>query len=155
MQSGRYSCVLFVLCLIWSCGGKPEPADLVILGGKIYTMEDQHPVVEAVAVKDSRIIFAGPALEGKNFVGDDTRVIDLAGKVMTPGFIEGHGHIMGVGYNEFELDLMAVKSYEEMVARVKEAVARAEPGEWILGRGWHQDKWDHLPENSVKGFQKK
>jgi hypothetical protein len=72
---------------------------------------------------------------------------------MIPGFIEGHGHIMGVGYNEMELDLMAVKSYDELVDKVREAAAKAKPGEWILGRGWHQDKWDQRPERMVKGFQ--
>lgn len=72
---------------------------------------------------------------------------------MTPGFIEGHGHLMGVGYNELNLDLMDVTSYDELVERVKEAAGKAQPGQWILGRGWHQDKWDVKPERMVKGFQ--
>jgi hypothetical protein len=80
-------------------------------------------------------------------------VIDLQGKTMTPGFIEGHGHFMGLGYNEMNLDLMNVKSYEEMVDKVRDAVAKAQPGQWILGRGWHQDKWTKKPEKMIKGFQ--
>jgi predicted amidohydrolase YtcJ len=71
---------------------------------------------------------------------------------MTPGFIEGHGHFMGVGYNELNLDLMDTKSYDEIIERVAEAVSKAEPGQWIVGRGWHQDKWDTKPGRLVKGF---
>ena len=145
--------LILLLFVLTACQSRKEVADLVILGGKIYTMNDSDPVVEAVAVKGQKIIFAGNKNEGREHIGDNTRVIDLRGRVMTPGFVEGHGHIMGIGYNELELDLMAVKSYDELIGKVKEAVARAEPGQWILGRGWHQDKWDRLPDKMVKGFQ--
>lgn len=145
--------VILLLCVCLACQSRKDPADLVILGGKIYTMNDRGPVVEAVAVRDGKIIFAGPEREARSYVADKTRTIDLKGKVMTPGFIEGHGHIMGVGYNELELDLVAAKSYEELVETVKEAVAKAEPGQWILGGGWHQDKWGRRPSRVVKGFQ--
>ena len=145
--------LILLSLVLTACGSRKDVADLVILGGKIYTMNDTYPVVEAVAVKGQKIIFAGNENEGREHVGDETRVIDLQGRVMTPGFVEGHGHIMGIGYNELELDLMAVKSYDELIGKVKEAVARAAPGQWILGRGWHQDKWDRLPDKMVKGFQ--
>jgi predicted amidohydrolase YtcJ len=135
------------------CGPKKTPADQVILGGKIYTAENNQPVVEAVVVRGDTIEFAGAEKEAREYIGDKTQVIDLQGKIMTPGFIEGHGHIMGVGYNELNLDLMSVKSYDEMVAKVKEAVSKAQPGQWIQGRGWHQDKWDVKPQKMIKGFQ--
>ena len=141
------------LLLMMSCGTKKEPADLVVLGGKIYTVNEARPVVEAVVVNGGRISFAGAEQEARTFIGEKTEVIDLQGKIMTPGFIEGHGHIMGVGYNELNLDLMSVKSYDELVEKVKEAVSKAQPGQWIVGRGWHQDKWDKKPEKQVKGFQ--
>jgi predicted amidohydrolase YtcJ len=144
--------LFFLLVLACGCTSR-EPADLVIWGGAIYTVSEHQSVVEAVAVRGDRIEFAGSKSEAQKYVGDNTKVIDLQGKTMTPGFIEGHGHFMGVGYNELNLDLMYVKSYEEMVQKVKEAVARAQPGEWILGRGWHQDKWDTKPEKMVNGFQ--
>ncbi|MFZ6012976.1 MAG: amidohydrolase [Bacteroidota bacterium] len=148
------SFIVFVLSvLIFSCQPKEKPADLIILGGKIYTMQEQRPVVEAVAIQGDKIALAGTEAEVRKLMGDNTQVIDLKGKTMTPGFIEGHGHIMGVGYNELDLDLMDVKSYDEMVERVKDAVGKAKPGQWILGRGWHQDKWDRKPEKMVKGFQ--
>ncbi len=138
--------------LIWGCQSKP-PGDLIIKGGPIYTAEDKMPTAEAVVVNADTIRFVGALAEAKEFLGDKTAVVDLHGATMTPGFIESHGHIMGVGYNELNLDLMPVKSYEELVEKVKEAAAKAEPGQWILGRGWHQDKWDNKPSKMVKGFQ--
>lgn len=149
----RIRLLFLVSIVLTGCGEQRGRADLVFRGGNIYTVNDEQPVVEAVAVRDGRIIFAGSGEEASEFIAERTRVVDLEGRTMTPGFIEGHGHIMGVGYNALGLNLMAVTSYAELVEQVKQAVARAEPGEWILGRGWHQDKWDTLPEKMVKGFQ--
>lgn len=135
------------------CSEKKTPADLIIRGGTIYTVEEGSPVVEAVAVSGDKIVFAGDLKDVSAYEGENTRIIDLQGKTMTPGFIEGHGHFMGLGYNELNLDLMSVTSYEELVKKVKEAVAKAQPGQWIVGRGWHQDKWTTKPEIMFKGFQ--
>lgn len=144
----------FALCLfLVSCAGKKEGADLVIHGGTIYTVNDALPRVQAVAVTDGKVIYAGKEEDALQFATDKTSVIDLQGRTMTPGFVEGHGHLMGIGHSEIELDLAAVKSYDELVGMVRTAVANARPGEWIVGRGWHQDKWDHLPDTMVKGFQ--
>lgn len=145
--------LFFVVILIWGCQSKPVPADLIIHGGPIYTAEAGSARVEAVTIKGDTIQFAGTLAEAQRYQNEQTQVIDLGGATMTPGFIESHGHIMGVGYNEMNLDLMSVKSYDELVEKVREAVAKAEPGQWILGRGWHQDKWDKKPEVMVKGFQ--
>ena len=153
MNNIRRIFVLLLFPLVISCYRPQEQADLVISGGTIYTMNEERPTVESVAVKGNKIIFTGTAEEARSFVGRETKVIDLQGKTMTPGFIEGHAHIMGIGYNALELDLMEVRSYEELVELVKQAVQKAKPGQWILGRGWHQDKWDRLPETMVKGFQ--
>lgn len=144
--------ILFI-ALAWGCTSKKSPADLIIRGGTIYTVNEQQPTVEAVAVKADTILFAGSLTDVLEYQNEKTQVIDLKGATMTPGFIESHGHIMGVGYNEMNLDLMSVKSYEELVEKVKEAVAKAQPGQWIVGRGWHQDKWDSKPAKMVKGFQ--
>jgi predicted amidohydrolase YtcJ len=143
---------LIVLAMA-SCTEKKPEADLIIANGTIYTAAEQRKTVEAVAVKNGKILAAGTKTEIDEYKGDKTEIIDLQGKTMTPGFIEGHGHIMGVGYNELNLDLMTVKSYDELVARVKEAVSKAQPGQWIQGRGWHQDKWDKKPDVMIKGFQ--
>lgn len=141
--------ILFVVLI--SCSGK-KPADLVITGGTIYTLDDAQPIVEAVVVNADTIVFAGTAKAAEEWIGDNTNVIDLAGKTMIPGFIEGHGHFMGVGFNELDLDLSGVKNFDEIVERVRIAASKAKPGEWILGRGWHQDKWDSKPADMVKGY---
>ncbi len=152
----KYISALFffgVFSFFISCGPSVQPADKVILGGTIYTVDETQPTVEAVVINGNIIEFAGKETEARKYIGEKTEVIDLVGKTMTPGFIEGHGHFMGVGYNELNLDLMYVTSYEELVAKVKEAVDKAQPGQWILGRGWHQDKWDTKPDKMIKGFQ--
>ena len=145
--------VLFVLvfCILICCDRK-QSADMVILGGKIYTASDKAPTVEAIAVRGNKIVFTGAEKEARGLIGDQTTVIDLEGKTLTPGFIEGHGHIMGVGYNELNLDLMNVKSFDEIVEAVRKAASQAQPGQWIIGRGWHQDKWETKPDKMVKGF---
>ena len=126
---------------------------MLIYGGTIYTVNDNQTTVEAVAVKGDTILFAGSMAEAEVFKGETTELIDLKGKTMTPGLIEGHGHFMGLGYNEISLDLLGTTSYQSIIDAVAKRVETAKPGEWITGRGWHQSKWDSLPENLVKGFQ--
>ena len=90
---------LVALIITIGCQSKKTPADLIIKGGTIYTMDDRNSVVEAVAVKADTILFAGTLAETKKYQNEKTNLIDLAGATMTPGFIESHGHIMGLGYN--------------------------------------------------------
>jgi len=141
------------LLLLWSCQSGSAPADQVFINGIVYTVDESNPKVEAVAVKDGLILAVGTTAEIQAYVGGDTEVIDLQGKTMTPGIIESHAHLMGIGYNKLEIDLMGVKTYEELIQKVGEAAASAKPGDWITGRGWHQDKWLKMPEKTVKGFQ--
>jgi predicted amidohydrolase YtcJ len=148
-----YPLLLSFGVLMLSCRPSEPPADLILHGGTIYTVSESQPTAEAVVVRADTIVFVGSRKKALQWKGESTQMIDLAGLTMTPGFIEGHGHIMGIGYNELDLNLMDVKSYDELVERVKEAVQRARPGEWILGRGWHQDKWEKKPEVMVQGFQ--
>ena len=145
---------LFAALFAWACASGPEnPADSVFINGIVYTVDESNPKAEAVAVKDGLILAVGTTAEIQEYIGENTEVIDLEGKTMTPGFIESHAHLMGIGYNKLELDLMYVKTYDELVEKVAEAVAKAKPGDWITGRGWHQDKWIQKPEKMVKGFQ--
>ena len=142
------------LILVSSCSNpEKDYATMIIHGGTIYTVDPSQPSVEAVATKGNKILFAGSMAEAEKFKNEQTEIIDLEGKTMTPGLIEGHGHFMGLGYNELRLDLLNTTSYQEIIDAVAERVKTAQPGEWITGRGWHQSKWDSLPENLVKGFQ--
>jgi hypothetical protein len=140
------------LLLLAACA-PAQKADLVLRNGTIYTVNGQMPKAEAVAAKAGKIVFVGSSAAAENWIGEQTEVIDLQGKTVTPGFIESHGHIMGIGYAAMRLDLMDAASYDEVVARVAEAVKKAQPGEWILGRGWHQSKWNPAPQPMVRGFQ--
>ncbi len=149
----RQILLLLIIPLAFACSTSHPTADLIIKGGTIYTSNDAQPTAEAVAIIDDSIVYVGDADGAKTFETKNTKVIDLQGKTMTAGFIETHGHIMGLGFSEMNLDLTTINNYEEMVEKVKEAIAKAEPGQWIIGRGWHQDKWNKKPLKTVKGFQ--
>lgn len=149
--SMRIFILTFFALVALSCNTQ-QPADLVIYGGTIYTMDPTNPIVEAVAVSADTIRFSGTRKETEKFIGTKTKSIDLKGQTMTPGFIEGHGHIMGLGYNEMNIDLMGLQNFDEIIKKVEAAVAKSKPGDWIVGRGWHQDKWDKKPQRMVKGF---
>ena len=126
-------------------------ADLVLRGGKIVTVDANYPEAEAIAVKGDTILAVGSNEEIDAFIGSATNVIDLDGKLAIPGFIEGHGHYLGLGRAKMILDLTTAKNWDEIVAMVARAVETAEQGEWIRGRGWHQEKWDTVPEGAVEG----
>ena len=152
----RNNSIVTILCItilsIFGCSGD-RAADLVVQNGNIYTVDVNSPKASAVAVKGGRIIAVGSNSDIDPFVGKKTRVVDLEGLTMIPGFIESHGHIMGLGSSKMKLDLNGIKDYDELVEIVANAVSETVPGEWILGRGWHQSKWTPQPETMVKGFQ--
>lgn len=143
--------VFLLLILAVACGPRLPIADTVLLHATVYTANDDQPVCEAVAIKDGRILAIGTD-EIEDYVGDSTEVLDLKGKYVYPGFIDGHAHIMGIGSQILNVDLAGAGSYEEVVALVKARAAQTPKGEWILGSGWHQDKWKQTPEGLLKGF---
>jgi predicted amidohydrolase YtcJ len=128
------------------------PADLVLTNGKIVTVEDGMPEAQAIAIAGDRIAALGSSADIKRHVGPKTQVIDLKGELVIPGFIEGHGHFTGVGQAQLNLNLMKTTSWQEIVTMVGEAAQKAKPGQWIYGRGWHQEKWTTKPEPNVEGF---
>ncbi len=128
-----------------------QPADLVLRGGRVATVDPELGDVQALAVTGYTITAAGSNEEIAAYVGPETEVIDLHGRLAIPGFIEGHGHYLSLGRAQQILDLSAVRNWDEVVSKVAVAADRAEPGEWIFGRGWHQDKWDAVPEDAVDG----
>ena len=127
-------------------------ADLVLKNGKIVTLEDDIGEVRALAVRGGRILAVGDDASIERYVGPFTKVIDLGGKLAIPGFIEGHGHFTSIGQAQLNLNLMNVTNWDEVIAMVAAAAKKAEPGEWIIGRGWHQEKWDRVPSPNVEGF---
>jgi predicted amidohydrolase YtcJ len=128
-----------------------ESADLVLRGGVVVTVDDTLPEAEAIAVDGYEIVAVGSDGEIDAYVGPDTEVIDLEGRLAIPGFIEGHGHYMSVGWAKTILDLTEAATWDEIVELVGEAARQAEPGDWIFGWGWHQEKWSKVPEPNVDG----
>tara|TARA_B100000700_G_scaffold328725_1_gene447563 strand:+ start:1622 stop:3292 length:1671 start_codon:yes stop_codon:yes gene_type:complete len=139
-----------ILIVLNSCNNKVE-VDLIIFNGTIHTLSNINEV-ESIAVKDGLIYDLGSIQKINKYKSENTKIIDLKGSTIIPGFIEGHGHIMGVGYNEMNLDLLKTNSYDEIIDIVKNKSKSIKEGEWIIGRGWHQDKWKDSPEKLIKGF---
>ena len=144
--------LFFTALLPFGCSSSEagQDADMVLFNGKIVTVDDSNSEVRALAVRGDRIVALGSDADIKKFIGKKTRVIDLEGRLAIPGFNEGHGHFMGIGNAKMILDLTKAKNWDEIVAMVAEAAKTAKPGEWITGRGWHQDKWDRVPEPSFE-----
>lgn len=142
---------LIILLMITGCASN-DTADLVLLNGRVVTMDDQMPEARAVAVKGSTIMAVGPNEEIFQLIGRRTNVIDLDGRLAIPGFIEGHGHFLGIGNAMLQLNLTNARSWDEIVAMVRDAVEDAESGALIRGRGWHQEKWDEIPTPHVQGL---
>ncbi len=143
---------LVILSVKTSFAQQKQKADLILINGDIATMDDSKPAAEAVAVKNGTIMAVGSNSEIKQLAGTKTKTIDLKGKFLMPGFNESHAHFWGLGEFKQNIDLTGTKNWDEIVALVKEAVKKARPGEWILGRGWHQEKWDNAPQPNIGGF---
>ncbi len=135
----------------YACDAPIPPADLVLTGGRVVTVDAAIPEAQAMAITGHTIAAVGSEVDIARYVGEATEVIDLEGRLVIPGFIEGHGHFMSLGRSKLILDLTTPASWDEIVAMVAEAAAGAAPGEWILGRGWHQEKWTEVPFPNVDG----
>ena len=129
-----------------------EPATLVLRNGKIVTVEDKMPEAQAVAIRGDRIVALGTDIGIQRYIGPATKVIDLGGQLAIPGLVESHGHFMGFGQSKMTLDMLDVRDWNEIVSMVAAAAKQAKPGEWIIGRGWHQEKWSSVPQPNVEGF---
>ncbi len=143
--------LLFSQCSLRESPSGAIVGDKVFLSSKVYTMDDQNPMAEGVVIKADTILFVGSSEEIADYVGEETEIIDLGEKTIIPGLVEGHAHIMGIGYNLLNVDLREAKSYQEVIDMVAERAANTPKGTWITGRGWHQDKWIEQPE-MVFGF---
>ena len=148
---------IVILAALAGCSGPPEPvvdetADLVLRNGTIVTVDENQPSADAVAIVGDRLVAVGTDEDVESYIGDDTEVLDLGGKLAVPGFIEGHGHFMSLGNARMILDLTKVKDWNEIVTMVGEAAQQTEPGAWIQGRGWHQEKWAEVPPGAVEGL---
>ncbi|HEV3244401.1 MAG TPA: amidohydrolase [Chthoniobacterales bacterium] len=118
---------------------EPAAADTIFINGNVYTVNEQKPHAEAIAVEKDRIVFVGSNEEAKKLHG--ARTIDLAGKTLVPGLTDSHCHIFGIGQRELTLNLEGTNTLEDFLAKVKERAAKTERGKWITGRGWIETFW--------------
>jgi predicted amidohydrolase YtcJ len=129
-----------------------EPADLVLRNAVVHTVDPSRPRAEAVAVRGNRIVAVGSNADVQPFAGSRTRVLDLAGRTVVPGFDDSHAHFLGIGFARLDVDLVGTRSYAEVLERVAAALKGRRPGEWVRGRGWHEGKWDAPAPGAVRGF---
>jgi hypothetical protein len=133
MKDLRWFCL--ILLGFFGCTS-PPPADLVFYNGRIWTGIDSLSFVEAIAVKDNRILAMGSSAEIESYRGTKTKSMDLGGKLMIPGFNDAHIHFLGGSMGLLDVDLNDVSSIEELVARIKKFAADHPDRKWITGRGW-------------------
>jgi predicted amidohydrolase YtcJ len=117
-------------------------ADIVFKNGNVYTANDNAPAAQAIAVKADRIVFVGTNAAAEKFIGKDTRVVDLKGNTVLPGFTDSHQHLSGVGQREMTLNLENTSSLADLLAKLKERVDQTKPGDWVTGRGWIETHWE-------------
>jgi len=128
-----------------------QQADLIVRNAKVVTLE-APTTAQAIAMKGERIIGLGANAAMAEFTGPKTRVIDAKGALVIPGFIEGHGHFMGLGQFQRNLNLRDARGWRDITAMVAASAREAKPGDWIVGRGFHQSKWESPPVPAVQGF---
>lgn len=130
-----------LLLLIWVPVPQPASADIVFRNGNVYTANDKAPHAQAIAIKGDRIIFVGANEAAQRFIGANTRVVDLKGNTVVPGFTDSHQHLSGVGLRELTLNLEGTTSLDDLLAKLKARVDQAKSGEWVTGRGWIETHW--------------
>lgn len=130
---------LFAAIIVFCSCNMPK-ADLIIYNAKIYTVNENFDIAEAMAIKDGKILAVGNSAEiRKQFSGKEE--IDAAGKAIYPGFIDAHAHFYGYGQSLQSIDLRGTKSWEEVINRLNE-FAKTHPDGWLTGRGWDQNDWE-------------
>jgi len=145
-------CVLLVLVLLplAKSGSPPVSAtpDLLLLNAHVITMAPGQPSAVAIAVSAGRIAWVGTDADARRLYPGAASVLDLHGATVLPGITDSHTHLMELGKSLLQLNLKDVPNDKEAVERVKQRVAAAKPGEWILGWGWDEGKWAaHYPDN--------
>ncbi|HWG91535.1 MAG TPA: amidohydrolase [Candidatus Thermoplasmatota archaeon] len=120
----------------------PLHADLVVVNARILTMDPAKPQAEALALRGGRLVAVGSRAEAEALKGPGTEVIDAGGRVLLPGFVDAHTHLVQYGMQLLRLNLGTVRSVEECLERVKERAQMTMQGGWVVGHSWDEMKWD-------------
>jgi hypothetical protein len=133
---------LLVVLSLYAGTANAAPADLVLHGGRVYTMAPgARDPATALAIAGDRIVYVGDDDGARAHTGPGTRVLDLGGQTVLPGLVDAHGHLDNLGRLLREPNLIGAATAEEAVARVREFQRRVPRGQWIHGRGWDQNDW--------------
>ncbi len=146
---------IFLLLVLAACGQQQpqQPvATLILFNGKFFTADAARPDASAVAMAGDRIIYVGDDAGAKALAGKGTETIDLQGAFAMPGLIEGHGHFAALGESLRKLNLLNTTSFAQVRDALAEKTKNAAPGDWIEGRGWHQEKWTESAGRTVNGY---
>ncbi len=122
-----------------------EKADLVLYNARIFTVDTAQPWAEAVACANGRILAVGSNEEVLNLAGRATQRIDAGGRLVLPGLTDAHVHFLQYAIRRQEVSLFGVADFDEVRRRVRQAVEKAAPGQWVQGWGWDENLWDRLP----------
>ncbi|HNG89916.1 MAG TPA: amidohydrolase [Saprospiraceae bacterium] len=157
IQPMRTYTILALLALsLWACTSSPKQspakATLLLYNGHFFTADSLHPEATAVAIAADRILAVGTDAEMEAWADASTQRMDLQGAFAMPGFIEGHGHFLGLGHSLQNLNLMPTRSWQEISDLVAQKAKTTPSGDWIEGRGWHQEKWASSPGRTVNGY---
>ncbi len=146
----RIVCALAMVLLMTFSAYAEFNASLLLVNGKIYTVDGKNTIVEAVYIRNGRIAATGKTGKILRNATPGTQVVDLKGRTVFPGFIDSHGHMMSLGMNMLNPDLSKTRSYLDLVSQAANEVAKRKPGEWIIGSGWDQNKWvdKRIPYNT-------
>ncbi|MFT6333394.1 MAG: putative amidohydrolase YtcJ [Halioglobus sp.] len=140
-----------IIVLLFGCTDNQSP-DSIIINANVWTVDKENPRAESIAIKNGKIIALGKNKEIKKLKSEKTKVIDAKDAFVMPGWIEGHGHFSGLGKSLQNLNFLKSKNWDDVIAKVREKAKTLEPGEWIEGRGWHQEKWDETPKENYHGY---
>ncbi len=145
---------LFILCIVFASfalSPAQASADLVLINGKIWTVNEKHPEVEAVAILGNRIAAIGTTVEIRKWIGPNTKVIDLQGKRVTPGFNDSHVHFLDGGMGLASVQLRDARTPQEFRDRIRDFAAKLPKGRWILNGNWDHENWTppNLPTRNL------
>jgi len=143
--------LLIALFLVSVCYPQSD-IDLIITNANVITLNQHNPQAEIIAIKNNKILFVGNKSDLDKYADRATKIIDLQGKTVIPGFIDAHAHFLGLGNSLKNINLNLIKNWEEAISQVDQAVKKSQSGDWITGRGWHQEKWKQAPEQAIDGY---
>jgi len=145
----KYLSLIALVLSLFAC--QKESVDMIITNGDFYTATGENNI-ESLAIKDGLIFKMGSTNDILALKNESTKVIDAQGQFVMPGIIEGHGHFCGMGESLQNLNFLQDTSWADIVLKVKNKMATTGKGEWIMGRGWHQEKWFSSPKENFGDY---